>query len=99
MVGVNNNMGASFYSLVQVCKSVESTTKRTEKTKLIGEYLKKLDEDEIAPTVLLLIGQVFPEFDSRTLQIGWSTMKRVISGGKQTTLLKEKLTIKRVYNT
>jgi DNA ligase-1 len=92
-------MGASFYSLAQVCKSVESTTKRTEKTKLIGEYLKKLDEDEIAPTVLLLIGQVFPEFDSRTLEIGWSTMKRVISGGKQTTLLKEELTIKRVYNT
>ncbi len=92
-------MGASFNSLAQLCKTLEATAKRTEKTKSIADYLKKLEVDEIAPVVLLLIGQVFPEFDSRNLEIGWSTMKRVLTSSKQTTLLKEELTIKRVYQT
>ncbi|MBN1683090.1 ATP-dependent DNA ligase [Candidatus Bathyarchaeota archaeon] len=92
-------METSFNSLVQTCKAIESTTKKTEKTKIIADYLNKLNSDEIAPAVLLLIGQVFPEFDSRTLEVGWNSMKRVLNSRKQTTLIKETLTIKRVYNT
>ncbi|MBM3291501.1 ATP-dependent DNA ligase [Candidatus Bathyarchaeota archaeon] len=92
-------MGASFNSLAKLCQVLEVTSKRNEKTRLIADYLKSLEVNEMAPVVLLLIGQVFPEFDSRTLEIGWSTMKRVLTSAKQTTLLKQELTIKRVYQT
>jgi len=46
-----------------------------------------------------VVGQVFPEFDPRTLEVGWSTMKRVLEKGRQTTLLRDQLTIRRVHST
>ena len=90
-------MPTLFNKLADLCKTLELTRKRTEKSLLIANFLKSLEPGEIAPSVLLIIGQVFPEFDSRTLEIGWSTMKRVLEEGKQTTLLREQLTIRRVY--
>jgi DNA ligase-1 len=53
----------------------------------------------VGPAVLLVVGQVFPEFDPRTLEVGWSTMKRVLEKGRQTTLLRDQLTIRRVHST
>jgi DNA ligase-1 len=87
-----------FSKLAELCKALEATTKRTEKTRLISEFLRRLEPDEIAPAVLLVIGHVFPEFDTRTLEVGWNTMKRVIEKGKQTTLLREHLSIRRVHS-
>jgi DNA ligase-1 len=88
-----------FTRLAELCKALEATTKRTEKTQLISDFLRGLEPDEIAPAVLLIVGQIFPEFDSRTLEIGWSTMKRALEKGKQTTLLRNQLSIRRVYST
>ena len=92
-------MDTPFTRLAELCKALETTTKRTEKTRLISEFLCGLEPDEIAPAVLLIVGQIFPEFDPRTLEIGWSTMKRVLEKGKQTTLLRNQLSIRRVYST
>ena len=90
-------MATPFSKLAELCKALEATTKRTEKTRLISEFLSGLEPDEIAPAVLLVVGQVFPEFDPRTLEVGWSTMKRVLEKGKQTTLLRDQLSIRRVH--
>ena len=92
-------MDTPFTRLAELCKALEATTKRTEKTRLISEFLCGLEPDEVAPAVLLIVGQIFPEFDPRTLEIGWSTMKRVLEKGKQTTLLRSQLSIRRVYST
>jgi DNA ligase-1 len=46
-----------------------------------------------------VIGSVFPEFDQRSLEVGWSTVKNALEGGRQTSLLSEPLTIKRVHKT
>ena len=92
-------MDTPFTRLAELCKALEATTKRTEKTRLISEFLCGLEPDEIALAVLLIVGQIFPEFDPRTLEIGWSTMKRVLEKGKQTTLLRNQLSIRRVYST
>ncbi len=92
-------MVTPFSKLVQLCKALEATTKRTEKTRLISEFLRLLEPEEIAPAVLLVVGQIFPEFDPRTLDVGWNTMKRVLEKAKQTTLLRDQLTIRRVHST
>ncbi|MCW4036895.1 MAG: ATP-dependent DNA ligase [Candidatus Bathyarchaeota archaeon] len=76
---------------------MEATTKRKEKTRLLAGFLGVLEPDEVAPAVLLIVGQVFPEFDPRTLEVGWRTMRRVLEGGRQTTLFEEPLTIGRVH--
>ncbi|MDP2901352.1 MAG: hypothetical protein Q8O47_10340, partial [Candidatus Bathyarchaeota archaeon] len=92
-------MSTPFSKLAELCKALEATTKRTEKTRLISEFLRRLEPVEIAPAVLLVVGQVFPEFDPRTLEVGWSTMKRVLEKGRQTTLLRDRLSIARVHGT
>jgi DNA ligase-1 len=92
-------MPTSFYKLAKLCRNLEATTKRKEKTRLISEFLRSLDADEVAPATLLIVGQVFPEFDSRTMEVGWSTVKKVLEGGMQTPLLRDKLTVKSVHRT
>ncbi len=91
-------MPTSFSKLTELCRALEATKKHTEKSHLIADFLLILDAEEIAPAVLLIVGQVFPEFDSRTLEVGWSTMKRVLEKKRQTTLLREPLTLRRVHS-
>jgi DNA ligase-1 len=88
-----------FSKLASLCRALEATTKRKEKTRLLSEFLRGLKPDEVAPAVLLVVGSVFPEFDPRTLEVGWRTMKGVLEGGRQTTLLSEPLTIGSVHRT
>jgi DNA ligase-1 len=94
-----HELPTSFSKLAELCKALELTTKRLEKIVLISNFLHGLESDEIAPSVLLIVGQIFPEFDPRTLEVGWSTMKRVLERGKQTTLLRDRLSIRRVHST
>lgn len=53
----------------------------------------------MAQAVLLLAGTVFPERDSRSMDIGWSTMRRLLKRGSQTALFRSPLTIGRVHET
>ncbi|MFC1803326.1 ATP-dependent DNA ligase [Thermoproteota archaeon] len=88
-----------FKKLALLCKDLESTTKRKEKTALISEFLKSLTSSEIKPAILLTIGAIFPETSDKALDVGWRTLKRVMDRGGQNTLFRHKLTIQEVYNT
>ncbi len=88
-----------FADLANLCEALEATTKRKEKTRLLAGFLRRLEPGEVAPAVLLIVGSIFPEFDPRTLEVGWRTVKRVLEGGRQTTLVEEPLTIQRVHRT
>ncbi|MCW4051372.1 MAG: ATP-dependent DNA ligase [Candidatus Bathyarchaeota archaeon] len=88
-----------FRDLAALCRSLESTAKRKEKTAFISEFLRKLEPEEVAPAILLIIGAVFPEFDPRSLDVGWKTVRKVLAGGGQTTLFMQGLTIKHVHKT
>jgi DNA ligase-1 len=88
-----------FSELAGLNRSLEGTPKRKEKSRLLAEFLRDLEPREVAPAVLLVVGSVFPESDSRALEVGWRTVKGALEGGKQTTLFSEPLTIMRVYET
>ena len=87
-----------FKELAVLCKNLEATTKRKEKTKLISEFLHTLDESEIKPAILLIIGSVLPETDNRSLDVGWRTIRRVMDRKGQTTLFRRDLSIQDVYD-
>ncbi|MFQ6053824.1 MAG: hypothetical protein ACE5OO_06340, partial [Candidatus Bathyarchaeia archaeon] len=89
----------SFSDIARLCEDLEATTKRREKTRLLAEFLRRLDPEEVASAVLLVVGSVFPEFDPRTLEVGWRTMKRVLEGERQAALVEEPLTVTRVHRT
>ena len=84
--------------LAGLWKALEATTKRKEKISLLSKFLRGLEPSEVSPAVLMVVGSIFPEFDSRTLEVGWRTMKNVLDGGRQTTLFDEPLTIGYVHD-
>jgi DNA ligase-1 len=88
-----------FSELADLSRSLEATPKRKEKTRLLAEFLRGLEPEEVGPTVLMVVGSVFPEFNSRALEVGWRTVKGALEGSKQTTLFSEPLTILRVHET
>jgi len=88
-----------FAELAGLCGALEATSKRKEKTRLLAEFLRGLELGEVAPAVLLVVGTVFPEFDPRALEVGWRTVKRVLEGSRQTTLLSQPLTVAGGYST
>ncbi|HZY95413.1 MAG TPA: ATP-dependent DNA ligase [Candidatus Bathyarchaeia archaeon] len=88
-----------FLELAQLCRSVEATTKRTEKVRLISEFLKKLETDEISKATLFLAGKAFPEADPRVLEISYATLSEAGKRLSQTTLIEQPLTINQIYST
>ncbi len=87
-----------FRRLADLAVSLESTTARKEKTALISGFLRGVEPGEVGSAVLLLVGSIFPEFDPRSLDVGWKTVKRVLDGGGQTTLFRERLTVLQVHD-
>jgi DNA ligase-1 len=69
-----------FAELAQLGELLERTSKRTELAALLADFLGELSPDEIPPAVRLTIGQVFPEWDGRTLKVSWRTVMAVIDG-------------------
>jgi DNA ligase-1 len=66
-----------FSTLATLCQQLEGTTKKLEKSALISGFLQKLQPEEIAPAVLLLLGKIFPATDPRTLNVSWRTLQKV----------------------
>ena len=58
---------------------LEKTTKRLEKTKIIADFLKNIDEKEIEDVVYLLLGRVFPGSDERKIGFSSRLMMKAIA--------------------
>jgi DNA ligase-1 len=83
----------SLLSLVEVCQNLSSTSKKLEKRRMISRFLKGLEPSEIGPSVLLIIGRIFPETESRALNIGYRTIQKAMGRTRQSILVEEPLTI------
>lgn len=87
-----------FIELAGLCERLKETTSRKKKTHLISDFLHKLEENEVAPSVLLIVGQIFPESEKNVLKVGFATISKVMKGVKQSTLLEKPLTILSVHD-
>jgi DNA ligase-1 len=67
-----------FRLLVDLCESLEKTSKRSLMVKAAAEFLRGLGEDEIEPAVSMILGRAFPKYDQRTLDVSWNTLNNVI---------------------
>jgi DNA ligase-1 len=86
-----------FSELAELCYRLEDTSKRNEKINLISGFLNSLHPDEVYPAVLLIVGSIFPEFDDRTLDVGWRTLQKVSRRGGQTSLFAEEPSVSYVH--
>ncbi|MDD5086563.1 MAG: ATP-dependent DNA ligase [Candidatus Nanoarchaeia archaeon] len=68
-----------YSELVKVYETLDSTTKRLEKTYLISELLKKTPKQDLPEIILLLQGKVYPEWDERKIGVASKTVIKAIS--------------------
>jgi DNA ligase 1 len=62
----------------ELAERVAATTRTSEKTSLLAEYLRTLDADELPIAVVFLTGRPFPEADQRATGIGWATIANAL---------------------
>jgi DNA ligase-1 len=63
----------------ELAERVAATTRTSEKTALLAEYLRTLDDDELPIAVTFLTGRPFPESDQRATGIGWATIATAVA--------------------
>src|SRR5512146_2863502 len=61
------------------CEAVAATTKKTEKTRIVAEYLRALGPATAPRAAQFLAGQVFPVWEERTLQLGGAQLWRAMA--------------------
>ncbi|MGB3903959.1 MAG: ATP-dependent DNA ligase [Anaerolineae bacterium] len=67
----------SFEELALLGEQLEKTTSRLQMAEMIAQFLKQLALDEVPAGLRLLIGQVFPEGDERTLNLSWRAASKI----------------------
>jgi DNA ligase-1 len=63
----------------QLCESISATTKKTEKIRLVADYLRQASLENAALAALYLCGRVFPRREERVLSIGFSILLRAVA--------------------
>ncbi|HET9680911.1 MAG TPA: hypothetical protein VFP19_02650, partial [Candidatus Limnocylindrales bacterium] len=64
----------------ELAERVAATTRTSEKTALLADYLRTLDADELPIAVVFLTGRPFPEADQRATGIGWAAIAAAVAG-------------------
>jgi len=60
------------------CEAVGATTKKTEKTRIVADYLRSIGPMTAPRAAQFLAGQVFPVWEERTLQLGGAQLWRAM---------------------
>jgi DNA ligase-1 len=71
-------MSGRFADWVSTADAVRATTKKLEKQRLLGAYLRGLDDTDVAIAARLFAGAPFPRNDERVLSVGWSALSDVL---------------------
>jgi DNA ligase-1 len=62
-----------------LAERVAATTRTSEKTALLADYLRSLTPEELPVAAVFLTGRPFPEADQRTTGLGWSSIMAAIT--------------------
>ncbi len=62
-----------------LAERVAATTRTSEKTALLADYLHSLDADELPIAAVFLTGRPFPEADQRATGLGWSAIASAVA--------------------
>jgi len=69
----------SLQRLAEIAEQVATTTKKLEKTALVGSYLKELDDRDLTRAARYFAGQRFAQNDARTTNVGGSIISTALS--------------------
>jgi DNA ligase-1 len=63
----------------ELAERLAATTRTSEKTALLAEYLRSLTPDELPIAAVFLTGRPFPEADQRAAGLGWSAIATTVA--------------------
>ena len=69
---------SEFAAFAEVGESIAIIPGKLEKVRLLAEYLRSLDADQLPIATRYLTGKAFAQSDPRTLQVGWAVIFRAI---------------------
>ncbi|MGQ9598951.1 MAG: ATP-dependent DNA ligase [Anaerolineae bacterium] len=69
-----------FARLANLGEELGRTSKRLELVALLSDFLQELAPDEVSAAARLVIGQVFPGWDERALNVSWKSVMEVVDG-------------------
>jgi DNA ligase 1 len=69
-------VGGSFGDFAQLCEEIGRSTGKLKKIELLANYLTKLPEPDLRAACIFLTGRAFSRADTRSLQVGWSVMRK-----------------------
>ena len=61
-----------------LCEELSKISSRISKIDLVASFLNRLNSDEIAPAVRMIIGDVFPAWDQREFEVSGTTLFKVL---------------------
>ncbi len=62
----------------QICEEIAATTLKSEKVRLVAEYLRSLAPDDAARAAIFLTGRAFPRNQEKVLGVGGSMIWRML---------------------
>jgi len=67
--------GAQMLDLARVCERVAANASRLRKVTIVADWLRGLDDEDLARAALFLTGSAFPRHDPRRLSVGHATLR------------------------
>ncbi len=71
-------MESEFAAFGEVGESIAAIPGKLEKVRLLAEYLRSLDQEQLPIAARYLTGKAFAQSDPRTLQVGWAVVFRAL---------------------
>ena len=69
---------SEFLQFANVGESIAETSAKLEKVRLLSEYLRTLNGEQLPVVTTYLTGRAFAQSDLRTLQVGWAVIYRAL---------------------
>jgi len=71
---------SEFQAFAQLGEEIAATPAKLEKIRLLSDYLRALDPEQLRIAAIFLTGKPFAQTDQRTLQAGWAILYRALLG-------------------
>ncbi|MBA2431951.1 MAG: ATP-dependent DNA ligase [Chthoniobacterales bacterium] len=69
---------SAFHAFAEIGEVIAATAGKLEKVRILSEYLRSLDREQLPIATRYLTGKAFAQSDPRTLQVGWAVIFRAL---------------------
>src|SRR5438067_1677324 len=77
--------GSEFHAFATVGEAIAATPAKLEKVRLLADYLRTLNPNQLAIAAVYFTGKPFPQSDLRTIQAGWAVIHRALMSAAKLT--------------